>query len=130
MLFIQAASAVWNRADILSVGWLLGATEVGAYGAAARTAFLLTFISTGVNAVSCTFRISPLYENGDLTALQRLSITRATAISALFALVFAIGLVVFSTQLLMIFGEEFIIARSALIILVAAQARRRGQGGL
>ena len=128
MLVIMGATVAWSRIDVLVVGWLLGAVEVGAYSIAARTAFLITFIATAVNAVVAQ-RIAPLYERGDRRGLQNL-VARATWISAGSALVAAVAIIVFSKPLLSVFGEEFLSAQTVLAILTLAQMINTATGPL
>jgi O-antigen/teichoic acid export membrane protein len=115
MLVIQGASAAWVRIDVVVVGWLLGAADVGAYSVAVRTAFLITFVSTAVNAVVAPM-IGPLFEKGDRAGLQRMTVV-AIRISSAAALGIGIFIGLFSTQLLAIFGKEFVVATPALGVL-------------
>lgn len=115
MLLIRGASVVMNRADVVVVGLMLGATQAGVYAVAARTAMMISFVLEAVNAVVAP-NITPLYNRRDMHGLQQLVLT-ATLLATILALASTLGMIGLSRVLLGLFGEGFIAGRTSLIIL-------------
>ncbi len=128
MTIVDGASVALSRVDILIVGLTLSSTQTGIYAAAARAASLVSFVLYAVNAVVAP-RIAPLYHQGDRANLQRL-VTLATALSLTLALGMVLGLLVFASPLLHIFGAEFVAGRNALIILAFGHLVNAASGPL
>lgn len=114
-LVIQGALVLTSRADVVVLGFFFGAGEVGVYYAAARTAFLISFILAAVNAVVAP-KISPLYNKADRMRLQGL-VSGGTRLSGSVALLATALMIAFSQPILQLFGEEFVVAKTSLIIL-------------
>ncbi len=128
MMFIAGSSMILNQTDTLMIGTMLGAKEVGIYSAALKTAAWVNFILIAVNAISAPMFAS-LYAEGDRVALQRL----VSAIARWMfwpALAVSLGLIVFASPVLNLFGSEFIAAKGALSVLILGQLVNVGAGSV
>lgn len=121
---ITSPLVIWS--DILMLGFLGQSSSVGIYQAAHQTAALLAFALISVNAVFPPLA-SSLYEKGQMQRLDQVYsiitmwITALTAFAAIFAAIFA-------SEILLIFGEEFVAAQLVLIILIASRVIDAGVG--
>jgi O-antigen/teichoic acid export membrane protein len=115
-----------SRSDLLVVGLLLGATDVGVYAAATKSAYLIGFVLVAVNAVIAP-KIAPLYSDSDKQGLQEL-VKKGTRLAASIALIATIFMIGFSAQILELFGEGFAAARVSLIILSIGQLANAATG--
>jgi O-antigen/teichoic acid export membrane protein len=126
LLIVQGALVVMSRSDLLVVGLLLGATDVGVYAAATKSAYLIGFVLVAVNAVIAP-KIAPLYSDSDKQGLQEL-VKKGTRLAASIALIATIFMIGFSAQILELFGEGFAAARVSLIILSIGQLANAATG--
>lgn len=119
LLLMSGFQIVLNRADVLMVGTLLGATEAGLYNAGARTGRLLAFLLSAFNAIAAPM-IGEYWADGDLEALEDLV---TTVVRWVFwpSLVLATGLFAFSKPILGLFGNEFVSAWPVLILVGTGQ---------
>ena len=119
LLLMSGFQIVLNRADVLTVGTLLGAEEAGLYNAAARTGRLLSFLLSASNAIVAPM-ISEYWAEGDLKGLQNLV---ALVIQWVFwpSLILAIGLFTFSRPILRVFGGAFDVAWPVLVLVGCGQ---------
>lgn len=106
-------------ADIVMLGVLLNATEVGIYSAAARTAFVANMIVAAAGQIFAP-TISNLYSRGDLAQLQGLYKTVGKWMFLITAPVVAL-LLLLSEEILQAFGPAFTAGKTALVILALAQ---------
>jgi O-antigen/teichoic acid export membrane protein len=119
---------ILNQTDILMLGAIAGSFSVGIYGAAVKTSGWVTFVLMSVNAISApTF--AALYAEDNHRDLQ---ILVSTAARWMFfpSLAIAVGLVVFSHQVLGLFGEEFLAAKGAMLVLILGQLVNVGAGSV
>lgn len=119
LLLMSGFQIVLNRADVLMVGTLLGATDAGLYNAGARTGRLLAFLLSAFNAIAAPM-IGEYWADGDLEALEDLV---TTVVRWVFwpSLVLAAGLFAFSKQILGLFGKEFVSAWPVLVLVGTGQ---------
>jgi len=119
LLLVSGFRIVLNRADVLMVGTLLGASEAGLYNAGARTAQLLSFLLSAFNAIAAPM-IGEYWSRRDMEGLKRLV---TVVVQWVFwpSLIMAIGLFVFSQPILRIFGPEFDAAWLVLILVGVSQ---------
>jgi O-antigen/teichoic acid export membrane protein len=118
--FIGMASMLFliSATDVLMLGWLSDADEVGRYSVAARAASVISFLIAAANMVIAP-RLAVLYGRGDLPALE--SFARSTSgLLALAAASLAIGLAVLAPWLLGLWGTEFLAGAASLRILCVA----------
>ncbi|RDZ44871.1 hypothetical protein C5B91_09020 [Haloferax sp. Atlit-10N] len=114
---IMTPLIMWS--DILMLGFFVSPTEVGYYRAAYQTAILLIFALSTVNSIFPPI-ISELYHGGNKSKLD----TTYTVITEWIAIVSIFGslfVVIFSRQILLIFGPEFTAAQLILSILAVAR---------
>ncbi len=115
LLIIRLFALISTDADIFFVGVFLEPEDVAHYQAAARTAFLISFILMAINGLAAP-RISALYWQGDKDGLQAL-------LSSLIhwvlwpSLALAALIVLFGKFILMIFGPGFEQGYPALVII-------------
>ena len=128
LLFIDGSFMILNQTDALMIGAFLGTDEVGIYGAAFKTATWVSFILLAVNAIAAPM-FATLYAQGDRQELQRLvsTIARWMFYPALAA---ALGLFVFAEPVLRLFGDEFVVAKWAMIVLAIGQLVNVGAGSV
>lgn len=126
MLLITGFLLLLGQTDLIMIGFLIDAEQVGIYKVAAKTATLVLFPLFAVNAVMAP-RIAKLYANGDETGLQRLA---STAAHWIFwpSLIVALALVLLSGFLLGLFGSSFLQAKQVMWILIAGQMANAGAG--
>jgi O-antigen/teichoic acid export membrane protein len=128
LMLFDGSSVILSQTDTLMLGVMLGAKEVGVYGAALKTSLWVNFILKAVNAISAPM-IAGLYAQGDRQELQQLISTIARWMFYP-ALVIGIGLIGFATPVLQLFGTEFTLARESLIILILGQLVNVGTGSV
>ena len=110
---------ITSRSDTLMLGTMLGAEASGLYNPVVRGGQLLAFVLTAVNNVLSP-NIAGLYAENKLQEMQRV-VTQSSRMMVLVSLPIA-GILIFgSNWYLSLFGEEFLPARSALIILCLGQ---------
>lgn len=128
ILLAEGAMLVLNQTDILMLGAIAGSFSVGIYGAAVKTSGWVTFVLMSVNAISApTF--AALYTDKNYRDLQTLV---STAARWMFFPSFGIALclVLFSNQVLGLFGEEFLAAKGAMVVLILGQLVNVGAGSV
>ena len=116
MFLIAGMNFIANRTDILMIGAYLGPEETGIYEVATRVAGLVTFGLSAVNAMIAPM-ISELYSADRHQDLQRIVALAAKGIFAFTAIVSA-GLIFAGPYLLSIFGKDFGMSYTPMIILV------------
>lgn len=119
LLLVSGMRIILNRTDIVLIGIVVGTTEAGIYAVASRMAQLVTFGLTAGNMIAAPL-ISELYSQGKITLLQR-TVT-LTAWGATISSIFIGILLIFGkTAVLEMFGKEFVMGDSVLLILVTGQ---------
>jgi len=119
LLFLAGASLVLNRTDIIMLGAILGSSKAGIYAVASRVASLVIFGLLATNAIVAPM-ISELYHTGKNDELQRIVTLAARGIFA-FTVVVSIALAISGRYLLSLFGREFVVAYTPLLILLGGQ---------
>jgi O-antigen/teichoic acid export membrane protein len=115
MLLYGGAQIALVQTDIVMLGTMRGAHEVGLYAAANRMAYLLTYIIYASETILAPI-MSRLYVNGDTEKLQTI-LTKAVNISFVLSLPLALAFIFWGSHILRIFGSEFTAAATTLIIL-------------
>lgn len=119
LLLYRAFRELLVQTDILMIGSILGATAVGMYSPASKTALWVGFVLQSINLVIApTFAV--LHVTGDREALQKI-ISVVTKWIFWSASAIAILLIIFAKPILGIFGPTFGEAHWALKILVIGQ---------
>lgn len=119
IIFNQIGNFLYNRVDILMVGIFLSGTGVGIYNITVLIAGVLVLPLTAFNQLFPPIA-SRLYHNGNLNELENIynTITRWTLTISLFP---GLVMIIYSHELLNIFGEEFTQGSLVLILFVVAQ---------
>jgi O-antigen/teichoic acid export membrane protein len=125
MLVYGGAQIVLGQTDIVMLGAMRGAHEVGLYAAASRLAYLLVYAIFSSEVILAPI-ISRLY-SGNRDQLQNI-MTKAVNISFMVILPFGIVFIFFGAYILRIFGYEFMTAASTLIILAVGHLVEVGLG--
>lgn len=115
MLVYGGAQIVLGQTDIVMLGAMRGAHDVGLYAVANRLAFLLIYVMMASNMILMPV-MARLYANREIKRLQKI-LTQVVRLSFFLVLPFGIGLIFFGQKILNIFGPEFINAQPALIVL-------------
>ena len=119
MLVYGGAQIVLGQTDIVMLGAMRGAHEVGLYAVANRLAFLLVYVVMAGETILAPI-ISRLYSNNERKRLQKI-LTRAVRLSLLAIFPFGLLLILKGESILLIFGDEFSAAKTALIILTCGR---------
>jgi O-antigen/teichoic acid export membrane protein len=103
--------------------WIIGSLatvrDVGIYSMAVRTAFLLTFVLSAVSA-SVSPMFTQMYQEGDLTGLEKLARKCAQAVSAIAALPFLAFLLI-PNVVMGIYGKSFVGGGATLAVIAVGQ---------
>jgi len=105
--------------DTLMIGYYKTSADVGIYNIAFKVATLITFIQFAVNSIAAP-TIASLYAKDNLTALRKY-IKQIGVINASFSIPIALFIVLFSEQLLNLFGAEYTAGTVLLPILAIGQ---------
>lgn len=119
LLFISGMQLILSQTDVIMLGAMLDAKHAGIYAATARIAGFIAFGLMAANAI-----VAPMIaEHYDLQQRERLQglLTLAARGAFAFGLVVGTGLVVFGRFVLLLFGEEFVVAYPALLILLVGE---------
>jgi len=119
LMLVSLATAYFPDVATIALGRFLGPEGIAHFAAALRTAFFIGFGAMAVDSASSP-RFSAAFARGDLERLQR-EVTRATRLKSAGALAGFALLAAFGTEVLSLFGEEFVAGRSALLVLAASQ---------
>lgn len=120
LMGIGLSAFVLTWMDVLLMGVFRGPEEVGIYGACVRLAPAVMLVNNAAGPVFLA-RLSKHFTAGDWTSIRELY--RTTGSWSLWAgLVMAAMLVVWSRELLALFGPEFVVGTSVLWVLALGRA--------
>ena len=119
MMFISGLNLIMSQADIFMLGVMLDTASAGIYSAATKLALLVTFVLTSVNVIAAPL-IAEMWAKRDLDGVQHI-VSRTSATSFFVAIGGCIFIFVLRDGFLALYGPEFLAARDALAILLAAQ---------
>lgn len=119
LLLMAGLSVVITQIDIIILGLLRPAHEVGLYGAAVKTVTVVGFVTAALYAIMLPV-ISSLYRQGKERLLRQLL---AVAVHIVFwpTLLIAVLLFAFGDYVLEAFGPQFAAAHTALALLAVGQ---------
>ena len=119
LTFNQLGNFLYNRVDILIVGFLLTDAAVGIYNISVMLAGLIGLSSTAFNQMFPPIA-SKLYHDDDADELESVygTITRWTFTLSLFP---ALVIFAFPQEILSIFGPDFVRGRDVLVLFAVAQ---------
>lgn len=118
-IFIAGMSILLNSTDRVMIGSLLNTDLAGIYNASTRTAQLVVFGLSAVNAMLGPM-VSGMHSTGQAKQLQRVLRMAALGLFAYTALG-SLALIAFGPWVLRLFGEEFATGYAPLVIMVVAQ---------
>ncbi|NND65237.1 MAG: oligosaccharide flippase family protein [Gammaproteobacteria bacterium] len=119
LLVVVVCNQLISWAPLLLLGVFESRAIVGVYGVADRVAMAITLVLYAMNILLAP-KLAALHKLDDTRALEK--VARHTAgIVTIFALPVAVGLTLFPTEVLGVFGDEFKIGAFALIVLAVAQ---------
>ncbi|MEM8777529.1 MAG: flippase [Cyanobacteria bacterium P01_G01_bin.49] len=128
MLLVGGMYIINNKTDVVMLGMMQDQAEVGIYTVATQGAGLLTFVLIAFNtSLAPTF--ASLYSQGNLRKLQKI-VTKSARMILLAALPLGLGLIIFSTFFLSLFGPEFIQGKDTLSILMIGQLFNAATGSV
>jgi O-antigen/teichoic acid export membrane protein len=110
---------ILGQTDIVMLGAMRGAGDVGIYAASNRLAYLVVYVMMASNVIIAPI-IARLSAKGENARLQKI-LTRAVRTSFLIILPFGLILIVAGREILAIFGREFMAAQTALAILAVGR---------
>lgn len=119
LLLVAGFQVALSQTDLLVIGAVRGVRDAGLYSAAAKTATLVGYLLVAVNAVAAPM-FAELEAKRDRAGLQRLATASAKWVFWP-TLAITIGLAALAPVLLGLFGPSFVLARSALLILLVGQ---------
>lgn len=127
MLIYGGAQIVLGQTDIVMLGAMRGAHEVGLYAAANRMAYLLVFVMSAFGIILAPI-VARMNADGENEHLQKI-ITKITRGSFFVALPIGLVMIFAGQNILVIFGHEFVAGQTALIILVIGRLVDIAVGG-
>jgi O-antigen/teichoic acid export membrane protein len=116
MFWMSGANVINSYCDSIMLGAFRGSAEVGLYTVATSGAFLVSLILAGVN-ISLSPIVAALYSKNNMKKLQEV-VEKSARWVFLSGWIVGILVMIFGYWFLLIFGIEFIQAKSALNILV------------
>lgn len=119
-------SILYNRVDILMVGFFLSGSSVGIYKIAIVLATLFVIPLAGFNQIFVPVA-SRLYSNNEMEELESVfAIVTRWALTT--ALVPALGLIIYRNEVLRIFGDEFAAGSTVLFLVAISQLTNVASG--
>ncbi len=119
MLIYGGAQIILGHIDIVMLGVMRGADEVGLYAAANRLSFVLVYVMMAFSSILAPV-VARANVNGEHEKLQKI-ITKIVRGSFLAALPIGLIMIFAGQHILIIFGREFVASQPALIILAAGR---------
>jgi len=119
MLFVFFTYFLMGQVNRLILGIYLDSKSVGLYTIAGTVAGLSTFFLTSFNSIFAPM-IAELYHKGDLKTLNNMYSNLTRWIVSL-TIPITLWLIIFSEDILTIFGKEYILAKYTLIFLAIGQ---------
>lgn len=119
LLWVALLNTLVGTVDVLILGALGSAADVGVYGIAARLAMLTTFILLAVNSYAAP-KFAVFHRNNDLAGLAHYAV-RSTRLTLLIASPILFVLVAMPKLVLSLFGPQFEQGAWVLVILALGQ---------
>lgn len=119
LLWVAGMDLLMRSVDVLALGAWWTSTEVGIYGVAARVSLLTGFVLMSINAVVAP-RFAALHARGETRKLAEMA-RKSTLLITLLTLPILAPLLAVPEWVLGLFGPEFRVGGTALMILVAGQ---------
>lgn len=119
LLLVAGTSMISNSADVIMLGWLNSSTEVGLYTIAVSLAFLISFFLQVTNTALAP-KLATMFANNKVSELE-IMVQKVTGVLIIIALFSLVVFLMFGTQLLSLWGNEFQQAYPVLILLAIGQ---------
>jgi O-antigen/teichoic acid export membrane protein len=119
LLVIGGISVINERTDVLLLGVLAGKAATGLYAVASSAALLISFVLQSF-AMPLGPVISRMHAKGDRGQLENVLMFVVRAI-LIVAVPLAVLLILFRQPFLEVFGRDYLVGSSALVVLVAGQ---------
>ncbi len=119
MFLTGVMSAVISQTDVIMLGMMKSVEEVGIYAIVAKLAMLTSFVLTSINSIA-TPKFSELYHSGKIDILTSVA-QRSSKLIFWVSLPIILIFILFGKYILAVFGEEFILGYSVLLLLVFGQ---------
>lgn len=119
MLLITSGALVMAWSDMVILGIWGTSEELGIYSVASRTVMVMTLILVAMNSITAP-RYSKLFSAGNGKGLAKLAQNSSKILVGIVLIPSAI-LLVFSEEIMSLFGPEFIIGAPILMVLVIGQ---------
>ena len=126
LFFLSLIGIVLNRVDVLVLGGLAGAKEVGPYYAAVQLAAIVLYGFNAVNTILAPM-IAERYAAGDHATLERV-VHRAAWLTFVVTAAVSLVLAIAGRWVLEIFGSGFSIAYVPLLIILGGQCLKAATG--
>ena len=128
MMISSSVLLLMSWVDSLMIGSFIGEHEVGVYNVAVKVALLTSFTLSAVNSIAAP-KISRAFNNEKEVEFKNIVIqTTKTIFFSTIPIVFVIFL--FPEFILNFFGEEFLVAKTALLILAFSQVLNAMSGSV
>lgn len=115
LLFSAAFIFISNWTDIFMLGNMVSTKDVGIYNASYKLATIALVVINSINVVLAP-KISELFSQNKIEEIN-IEVQKATKLVSLITIPMVLVLIVFSEQLLGLFGAEFVEGKYALIII-------------
>ncbi|WYP26055.1 flippase [Alkalihalobacillus sp. FSL W8-0930] len=119
LLWVSSMSLIIDTMDTIMIGLLSTSEEVGIYSSAAKIAFMSSMLLYAVNGVIGP-KFSVFYSKGELKKLQSLS-RKITGLTAMISILIVTILFIFRNEIMLLFGDEFILGTTAFSFLILGQ---------
>lgn len=119
LLWVASMLFINSWADRIFLGIYSNPESVGVYSISMKIAMLVSFVLVAVNS-SSSAKFAEFYQSNNIMALSNYSV-KATNIMAVISFPILIFLIIFSEEILHVFGFDFISGAMALIILCVGQ---------
>jgi len=116
---ISLAGFVWQRSDLLLVGYFLGESEAGIYSVALRTSELLFMLMVATNQVTAPY-VAKAFATDSLTPAFA-EVKTITRFTSLIGIILVVAAIMALPSYLALFGPRFSDAAPYTIILLCAQ---------
>lgn len=119
MLLASSGALVMSWSDMIVLGVYANESELGIYSAASRTVLVTSLILIAMNSITAP-KYAAYYKNNDLDGMKKLS-NLSSKILLLLVSIPCMVLAIFPEEVMGLFGSEFIIGATILIILTVGQ---------
>lgn len=119
VIFISFTGIILGRIDRVMLGILMNSKFVGVYEISSRISSIVVFLLTATSMIFSPI-ISELYSSNKINILESIYSTITKWIIIL-TLPLVVNVIIFSKEILMFFGEDYLIGSSTLIVLIIGQ---------